>query len=967
MLLSNWLASLRTRTRHHSSPVFSSEVLESRVLLTTFDATIVHDAVACREVDSVKIGISPNVPGDTSSVILVATPPGHGPPIDVPDQSNFAGCNFDSDPTGGPGETLLGEVILQNGDIAQFFRDDAFWQPGIDLVEAEGQSFTNVTRFALSREDQFGEFNQYATGTSDGYVRQISLPQENLIDLKFNSSAVLGNTVLDTTLPSGEERYRANIGTLAINFNGGWQANHRAGGQSHISVLEVSPKRTVLRADFSGFTTEFPVVMTSMNSTVADNTSDMNVVLTRDVTGNVQFKHVRDVAGTTISDVTGLSTLKTVLTDHNTNGIDLSVYLPDSSLIGSTEIFEVEESSVGLPTMRRDKASSALTQGDTTVWMNPDNAIPAPTTVAVTIPTTVSQTGYYSYGIDYSRESNDSVQSTVSLSANRNVVGSFDATSSRLPTTPAPFGLAWEELKPEFFGTVFHVAGEQVDLLLEVTGQGSDVGIEADVVTRTFVGTTLQPLLIDDGDPGFSTVGMWNTPAIPNGHEGDVHHSPGGNGGKVARWEFTDLTPGNYRVSATWPAHVNRATNSPFSILDGVGGRVLHNIEVNQELSPDDFADAGSDWEDLVVVGVTGDTLVVELSNAANEYVIADAIRLEATDEPAAPPLPFTVIVDDGDAGFATTGNWITPNILRGHEDDLRNSAGGTGEDRATWTFTGLTPGNYRVAATWFAHANRATNAPFTIYDGIGGPVLETIAVNQELAPDDFSDAGSDWETLRIVSITGTELVVELSDAANEYVIADAIRLEATNEPTPPPLPFSAIVDDGDADFSTTGNWITPTILRGHEGDLRHSAQGTGVDRASWMFTGLTPGDYRVSATWFAHANRATNAPFTIFDGVGGPALATIAANQQLVPDDFTDADSDWENLTTVSITGTELVVELSDAADGYVIADAVRIDTATLESLTEREERLYNVVLGLHSYHDTFRQFPVEGGISVQ
>ena len=40
----------------------------------------------------------------------------------------------------------------------------------------------------------------------------------------------------------------------------------------------------------------------------------------------------------------------------------------------------------------------------------------------------------------------------------------------------------------------------------------------------------------------------------------------------------------------------------------------------------------------------------------------------------------------------------------------------------------------------------------------------------------------------------------------------------------------------------------------------------------------------------------------------------------------FSDVGSNWENLGTFTITGTELVVELTDYADQYVIADAIRI-----------------------------------------
>ena len=93
--------------------------------------------------------------------------------------------------------------------------------------------------------------------------------------------------------------------------------------------------------------------------------------------------------------------------------------------------------------------------------------------------------------------------------------------------------------------------------------------------------------------------------------------------------------------------------------------------------------------------------------------------------------------MDDGDAGFTVSGGWTSfagNNTLFGYESDFSYAAAGTGSETASWTFTGLAAGNYEVSVTWVEFSNRATNAPYTIYDGasqVGSPIL----VNQELAP----------------------------------------------------------------------------------------------------------------------------------------------------------------------------------------------------------------------------------------
>ena len=83
---------------------------------------------------------------------------------------------------------------------------------------------------------------------------------------------------------------------------------------------------------------------------------------------------------------------------------------------------------------------------------------------------------------------------------------------------------------------------------------------------------------------------------------------------------------------------------------------------------------------------------------------------------------------------------------------------------------------------TWTTHANRATNSPYTVYNGVTS--LGTVRLNQEMAPNDRTDAGVNWEDLGSgFIITGTTLVVKLTDDANEYVIADGIRIELIGSP----------------------------------------------------------------------------------------------------------------------------------------------------------------------------------------
>ena len=96
---------------------------------------------------------------------------------------------------------------------------------------------------------------------------------------------------------------------------------------------------------------------------------------------------------------------------------------------------------------------------------------------------------------------------------------------------------------------------------------------------------------------------------------------------------------------------------------------------------------------------------------------------------------------------------------------------------------------------------------------------------------------------------------------------------------------------------------------------------------ATWATT-MTPGTYRVSATWGAYSNHAADSPFTVYDG--STVLGTVLANQVVSPVGFTDSGVKWQDLGTFTITSTNLSVvlkALSATPDGNVVGDAIRVE----------------------------------------
>ena len=138
------------------------------------------------------------------------------------------------------------------------------------------------------------------------------------------------------------------------------------------------------------------------------------------------------------------------------------------------------------------------------------------------------------------------------------------------------------------------------------------------------------------------------------------------------------------------------------------------------------------------------------------------------------------LILDDGDAGFSTTGSW-TVQSNRGYNSDQRTNGTGSGSEGASWTFTGLTAGWYRVALTWnYGNSYEyAYNTPVQIYNA--AELIALATVDQEYsdtAPNDFTDAGTGWKTVEYVRIESDTLTVRINDRAEGIVIADAVHVQ---------------------------------------------------------------------------------------------------------------------------------------------------------------------------------------------
>jgi len=178
------------------------------------------------------------------------------------------------------------------------------------------------------------------------------------------------------------------------------------------------------------------------------------------------------------------------------------------------------------------------------------------------------------------------------------------------------------------------------------------------------------------------------------------------------------------------------------------------------------------------------------------------------------PPVAYVKTIDNGAEGFATTGKWHAQSSKNGFDKDTQFANKAEKNDKtaatATWTFTGLAAGQYRVTITSPASPSYASDAPFSVFDG--ATLLRTVRVSEKQAAGDLAADGFRWQNLGTFQIQGGMLVVQLTNRANGQVVADAVRIErvapTTDLGTPPPTTpqTSAKPSDNKATLPTHGN-----------------------------------------------------------------------------------------------------------------------------------------------------------------
>ena len=386
------------------------------------------------------------------------------------------------------------------------------------------------------------------------------------------------------------------------------------------------------------------------------------------------------------------------------------------------------------------------------------------------------------------------------------------------------------------------------------------------VFTGTATDALAQTVIAFD-DPGHSSSdpGDW-LGGIANGasHPGIVnqfYQSAAGNGA-TSTWDFTGLANGQYFVAVDWATLINRTTVASYDISDGGGTVVVDQqndidrnfvtMETHTTGWPASTGPRPIAWELLTPIPVTvsDGTLSVTLSDddggvGAGTFLMASAVWIDTVLPAPHVPSPTRSIIDDLETDYLDSGffggfdccSYGGPTSTTVTGSDSRFTVAGGGENTASWTFTGLTPGTpTSVSITWSASTNRVSDAPFTVSGILGGD--QTFDIDQLVQPDpDFVEVDAlgsaiAFQELGIFTPTSTSLTVSLNNDsadAGSFVIADAVRIDSTGPPIEVTLRTTVNRDTGNIKIENNTN--DPIAMVGYS---LESAEKGGVSETNW-------------------------------------------------------------------------------------------------------------------------------------
>ena len=418
--------------------------------------------------------------------------------------------------------------------------------------------------------------------------------------------------------------------------------------------------------------------------------------------------------------------------------------------------------------------------------------------------------------------------------------------------------------------------------------------------------------IIDREDIGFFQDGDWRISDSISGYYGsDYLIVPPGTGANVATWNLNIIR--TFDIFARWSSTPRRGSDVKY---------VVHHLDSNNNLVTEtvtiDQRENGGEWFKLGTYRMSTLTGRVTVSDDADGYVVADAILfrevgISGGEEPQDTgdadndgiPDEWEVTYglnpdDPSDADLDLDGDGLSNSEeFLALTDPTTTDSDSDGIDDGYEVSNGLDPtiddstgDSDNDGYTNIEEFNAGTSAN----DNTSAPDTQSVLVTW-----DPPTQRTDGSTLNQSDIAQYELSYQMSAVGEERVI-----------------------DNESSAFQSSGGGRSSTGYGGYIGsDYFIMNPGSGETTASWTVTNLAPGTtYELFGHWVSSGLRASNATyeFTYTDGNGNRTTDTATVDQR-------SNGGSFQKLGSFSTSDGQVVVQIDNDADGYVVADAIRVN----------------------------------------
>ncbi len=296
-----------------------------------------------------------------------------------------------------------------------------------------------------------------------------------------------------------------------------------------------------------------------------------------------------------------------------------------------------------------------------------------------------------------------------------------------------------------------------------VTVTATDINGGASSATTSVLVTAPQPAqIIDVSSSGFTATGPWGGQGGLGYNGGETLFTYGpGDGTAVAQWQAS-ITPGTYEVWATWYGYTTRADNAPYTILDGT--TPIATVRVNQNQAPLGVQAGGVAFQELGVFNFQTNTLTVQLTDAADNSIIADSVMFQ--NAAGASTTPAIAITGAPSSGHSPVGSPVTlgSRVIETSTSDTfqyawtatKNGQPFATGNAANFTFTPDDNTTYQVKLTVTSPGGAtASDTTTVIADGVPPTVTVTGPVSGKADwVTNFSAVGTDISSADAASLT---------------------------------------------------------------------------------------------------------------------------------------------------------------------------------------------------------------------